>query len=364
MFFVSQTVGGREPRFGKGARDGSKTPAYPQAVKKELSGGDLVDAGTADGELDPKDAIIAELRRQVAELQSALTAKAAGKGEEGEEGAEGEGADGDGGGADAGDGLPEEAVDENSPEAAAQKLAAEYAEKIGSMELAELMAHLEARGGDLSGCMTMSEGEAESRCAELMQAMSVAELCELAKSQSLSIDDCLAVDRNALVKLAASAMSVDPDTLEHMSEKELIGTLEELGVDPAEHYDKTKVIEKLTKGRGLKRLLELFEVLGVDVTGIMDMGKLLALGAKLGPPKDGEGAPDGEEGDQGVDEATKPKPKIGDPDWVPSAKKQELQPKDPVKALQKLRNDARADWSVMYIEDSSIGNEDSSMSLQ
>jgi hypothetical protein len=149
------------------------------------------------------------------------------------------------------------------------------------------------------------------------------------------------VDRDALIKLAASAMSVDPDTLDHMSEKELIGTLEDLGVDPGEYYDKSKLIEKLTKGRGLKKLLELFEVLGVDVSDIMDMDKLLALGAKLGPPVDGEA--DGEEGDEGVDEATKPKPKIGDPDWVPSAK-QELQPNDPVKALQKLRNDARAEW--------------------
>jgi hypothetical protein len=343
---AAQTAKGRGPRLGSGARD-KGAPVYQQAVKRELSGdADVVTGDAPEDEVDPKDAIIAELQRQVAELQEQLKAKAQGEGDQGEEDDLARDED-DGNEADE---LPDEDLDPDSPEAQAKREAAEYAERLADMELAELVAHLEGeRGQDLSACMAMSAEEAETQCADLLRAKTVKELCELALKRNLAIADCLSVDRDQLLKLAGDALGVDPDGLDHNTDAQLIEQLVTMEVDPAEYYDKDKLIAKLTKGAGMKVLRELMvNEFGMDLSELMDQDKLIELAESLGPPKEAADADSQAAGDEegvdeeGVDEATKPKPKPGDPDWVPS--KKPVETNDAVKALEKLREDARPDW--------------------
>lgn len=342
VLLFRQTVSGRGPRLGTGSRDRS-APAYPKAVKREASGdGSMASEAMAGQDLDPRDAIIAELQQKVADLQDQLKAK--GTGEDAED-AEKDGLDSeaDDGGNDDGDAPPEEAVDPASSETQPQDADSEYTQKVAAMGLEELMAHLEARGEDLSACMALSEEEAADQCAKLLDELTVKELCNLASKRNVAMASCLSVDRGQLMKFLAEELKQDPDSLEHMSDQEMCDMLLDSfpDVDPAEFCDKAALITNLTQGIGMKALRELLVGdLGVELSDLMDQQKMIELAKERGPPGEGE------EGDheEGVDEATKPRPKPGDPDWKPS-QKPAPPVGDAVKALRMLRKRTRPDWA-------------------
>eukprot|EP01043_Picozoa_sp_COSAG02_P045973 COSAG02_NODE_4257_length_5578_cov_1.529111_1_plen_779_part_10 len=342
VLLFRQTVSGRGPRLGTGSRDRS-APAYPKAVKREASGdGSMASEAMAGQDLDPRDAIIAELQQKVADLQDQLKAK--GTGEDAED-AEKDGLDSeaDDGGNDDGDAPPEEAVDPASSETQPQDADSEYTQKVAAMGLEELMAHLEARGEDLSACMALSEEEAADQCAKLLDELTVKELCNLASKRNVAMASCLSVDRGQLMKFLAEELKQDPDSLEHMSDQEMCDMLLDSfpDVDPAKFCDKAALITNLTQGIGMKALRELLVGdLGVELSDLMDQQKMIELAKERGPPGEGE------EGDheEGVDEATKPRPKPGDPDWKPS-QKPAPPVGDAVKALRMLRKRTRPDWA-------------------
>jgi hypothetical protein len=74
---------------------------------------------------------------------------------------------------------------------------------------------------------------------------------------------------------------------------------------------------------------------------------MIQLAKERGPPEQGEVDND----EEGVDEATKPKPKPGDPDWKPSQKPAPVG--NAVKALRMLRKKTRPDWAPGGIVDGS-----------
>jgi hypothetical protein len=347
---VSMTVRGREPRLGAGSRDKS-APAYPKPVKRQVDDdGSAASKDTSGQASDPRDAIIAELQQRVADLEEQLKAK---------DGAEDDGAeddeedDGSREGTEDKDGAPpEEAVDPDAVEGQGEDDGddGEYAEQLAAMDLEELLAHLEARGEDLSSCMAWSEEEAAGQCAKLLDALTVKELCSLASKRNVAVASCLSVGREQLMKLLGEELNQDPDTLAHMSDQDLCDGLLDplLDVDPARFCDKAKLIAKLTEGVGVKALRELLvNDLGVELSELMDKEKMIALGKQLGPPDEDEEDSDGE----GVDEATKPKPKPGDPDWQPSQKPAPVG--GAVKALRMLRKKTRPDWAPGRIVDGS-----------
>ena len=348
---LRQTVRGREPRLGTGSRDKS-VPAYPKAVKRQVDeDGSAASKVTSGQALDPRDAIIAELQQRVADLEEQLKAKDDSEDDGGDLDEEED--DGSQAVTEEQDGAPpEEAVDPDSTEGQGEddNNDREYAEQMAAMDLEELLAHLAARGEDLSSCMAMSEEAAAGKCAKLLDALTVKELCSLASKRNVAIASCLSVKREQLMKLLGEELKQDPDTFEHMSDQDLCDGLLDplLDVDPAKFCDKPKLIAKLTNGVGVKMLRELLvNDLGVELSELMDKEKMIELAKQLGPPDEHEDDSDGE----GVDEATKPKPKPGDPDWKPS--QQPAPVGSAVKALRMLRKRTRPDWAPGRVVDGS-----------